>query len=182
MVKRLARDGYVEVSRGRIAPTEQGRAYGEKIVRRHRLAELLLINVLGLDWSLAHEEAEKLEHVISDAVEARIIALLDGPTKCPHGNPIPGLHDGRPDPFERLAATAPGDRVILRRVTEEVEIDFPTMRYLDESHFIPGREATVISVAPDGSLMLDLDGSPMAIGGDLAQHLYVEQAAPVPGR
>ena len=91
MVKRLARDGYLAVARGRIELTDEGQAYAEKIVRRHRLAELLLMDVLGLDPALADEEAAKFEHVISDVVEERIIAILGGPTTCPHGHPIPGL-------------------------------------------------------------------------------------------
>lgn len=179
MVKRLQRDGYLEVlSDRRIRLTDAGQSYAEKIERRHRLAECLLIDILGLRWSLAHEEAEKFEHVISDAVEERIIAILNTPTRCPHGNPIPGLHPGGEDPFEALTTVVPGDVVVLRRVTEDVEIDYPTMRYLDDQGFIPGRSATIRGVAPDGSFTLDAGGGPFAIGADLARNLYVEMARP----
>jgi DtxR family Mn-dependent transcriptional regulator len=177
MVHRLARDGFVELLRDRqIRLTKAGQDYAEKIVRRHRLAERLLIDILGLDWSLAHEEAAKFEHVISEAVEERIVAIVEDPTTCPHGNPIPGIHVGPPKSFAPLASAKPGSRIVLRRVTEDVEIDYPTLCYLDRQGFIPGRMAKVVAVAPDGSLTLDVGGSPMAIGADLAQHLYVEPA------
>lgn len=179
MIRRLQRDGYLEVLPDRrIRLTDVGQEYAEKIVRRHRLAERLLIDILGLDWSAAHAEAERFEHVISDAVEERIIKILDEPTTCPHGNPIPGLWKGPFPAYQPLADARPGDHVVLRRLTEEVEINLPTLRYLDDQGFIPGRTASVVAVAPDGSLTLDVNGSPMAVGADLAQHLYVEAAGP----
>ena len=179
MVRRLERDGYVDLLPDRrIRLTGTGREYAEKIVRRHRLAERLLIDILGLDWALAHIEAEKFEHVISEAVEERIIAILGGPTTCPHGNPIPGLHPGGPDPTQPLSATAPGDELFLRRLTEDVEIDFPSLRYLGDTGFIPGQAARVLAVAPDGGVTVEVGGSPVAIGPWLARHLFVEVAAP----
>ena len=179
MVRRLSRDGWVDLLPDRrIRLTADGQEYAEKVERRHRLAECLLIDILGLPWSLAHEEAEKFEQVISDAVEERIIAILNRPARCPHGNPIPGLHDGPAEEFEPLGSVEPGSTVVLRRVTEDIEIHYPTMRYLDEHGFIPGSKAVVVGAAPDGSLTLEVDGSPMAIGSDLARHLFVDVIEP----
>src|SRR3954467_6437567 len=90
MVRRLRDEGYLEVSNRVITLTPQGRTRAESVVRKHRLAERLLTDVIGLEWHKAHLEAGRWEHVISDEVEVLLVKLLDNPTTCPHGNPIPG--------------------------------------------------------------------------------------------
>src|SRR5579859_1018323 len=92
MLKRLVRDGYVEMDNKRqITLTEAGNQGAESVLRRHRLTERFLVDMLGMQWHQVHEEAGRLEHFISGAVEAGVIASLKNPTTCPHGNPIPGL-------------------------------------------------------------------------------------------
>ena len=83
-------DGYVTREGRRLSLTEPGRDLAEKVVRKHRLAERLLVDVIGLEWHKVHREAGRWEHVISDDVEARLVELLGDPATCPHGNPIPG--------------------------------------------------------------------------------------------
>src|SRR5258707_13645589 len=91
MVKRLVRDGYVEMDNKRqVTLTEAGNQAAEAVLRRHRLTERFLADMLGMQWHQVHEEAGRLEHFISGAVEERVIASLNNPTTCPHGNPIPG--------------------------------------------------------------------------------------------
>src|SRR5712671_1824386 len=91
MLKRLVRDGYVEMDNKRqVTLTEAGNQAAEAVLRRHRLTERFLVDMLGMQWHQVHEEACRLEHFISGAVEARVIASLNNPTTCPHGNPIPG--------------------------------------------------------------------------------------------
>ena len=90
MLERLIEDGYVSRQGRRLDLTESGLAVAEKVVRKHRLAERLLVDVIGLEWHKVHREAGRWEHVISDAVEARLVDLLGDPATCPHGNPIPG--------------------------------------------------------------------------------------------
>src|SRR5437763_17088566 len=91
MLKRLVRDGYVEMDNKRqVTLTETGNQAAEAVLRRHRLTERFLVDMLGMQWHQVHEEACRLEHFISGAVEARAIAALNNPTTCPHGNPIPG--------------------------------------------------------------------------------------------
>ncbi|MGA0765816.1 MAG: metal-dependent transcriptional regulator, partial [Ilumatobacteraceae bacterium] len=90
MIKRMEAEGLINLSGPRIALTEQGRRLAEGIVRKHRLAECFLIDVLGLSWSTAHHEACKWEHVITDEVEVALSKMLGNPTACPHGNPMPG--------------------------------------------------------------------------------------------
>src|ERR1700730_8088922 len=131
-VRRLVDEGFVERSGRTLVLTPQGKRRAESVVRKHRLAELLLTEVIGLPWHKAHIEACRWEHVISDEVEERLIVLLGHPTTCPHGNPIPG--SAVPSPRQRdltaLADSAPGDQVRLERITEQVEIDLDSLTYL----------------------------------------------------
>src|SRR5215467_16121442 len=91
MLKRLVRDGYVEMDeRRQVMLTSQGQELAEAVLRRHRLTERFLVDMLGMEWHRVHEEACRLEHFISGAVEQRVVAALNNPTTCPHGNPIPG--------------------------------------------------------------------------------------------
>src|SRR3954452_8818049 len=97
MIKRLDVEGLVSVSHGTIRLTAAGLVLAERVVRRHRLAERFLTDILGLSWADAHREAGKWEHVISDPVEQAIMRVLDNPTTCPHGNPIPGSDYAAPE-------------------------------------------------------------------------------------
>jgi DtxR family Mn-dependent transcriptional regulator len=108
-------------------------------------------------------------------VEARLVEILGHPTTCPHGNPIPGSGGVRPETMV-LAETRQGDHVRLERVTEQMEIDQDTLSYLSSHGFVPGKEATVSSRAPDGTLILDLGAQTIALGPGLAQHLFVTAA------
>jgi DtxR family Mn-dependent transcriptional regulator len=111
--------------------------------------------------------------VISDEVEERLVEVLGHPTTCPHGNPIPGSA-GVERSLVALADALPGQRVRLERVTEQVELDMPSLKYLNEHGFVPGVEGTLRSKAPDGTLTIDLDGSSsIAVGPALAQQLFV---------
>jgi DtxR family transcriptional regulator, iron-dependent repressor len=171
-VRRLKADGYVLVTNRTIVLTPQGRTRAESVVRKHRLAERLLTDVIGLDWHKAHLEAGRWEHVISDEVEERLVQLLEHPTTCPHGNPIPGMGVPRFD-LHALSESAPGDHVRLERVTEQVESDADSLVYLSEHGFVPGVDAEVQSKAPDGTLTLQLHDGTIALGPALADQLYV---------
>src|SRR5207244_6183270 len=97
-VGRLEGQGFVELRDDRtLALTDKGRVLATTVVRRHRLAERLLVDVIGLEWEKVHREADRWEHVISDDVEAKLIALLGDPATCPHGNPIPGSAHAQPE-------------------------------------------------------------------------------------
>ena len=175
MIKRLRDEGYVEVRGRTLSLTGAGRAVAESVVRKHRLAERLLTDIIGLPWEKAHLEAGRWEHVISDEVEARLVEVLGHPTTCPHGNPIPGS-GGTTAEMIVLSDTRQGDHVRLERVTEQVEIDLDSLSYLSSHGFIPGTEATVASRAPDGTMILDLGARTIALGPALAQQLFVTAA------
>jgi DtxR family Mn-dependent transcriptional regulator len=120
----------------------------------------------------AHVEAGRREHVTSDGVEARLVAVLGNPSTCPHGNPIPG---GPPatDHQVALAEVATDSRIRLARVTERVEVDSEPLQYLSESGFLPGKDAIVLAKDPEVATTLEIDGSTVAFGPALSRQLYV---------
>ena len=172
-VGRLRTDGYLQSSGRNLELTPKGRTAAESVVRKHRLAERLLADVIGLEWHKVHLEAGRWEHVISDDVERRLIELLNNPATCPHGNPIPGSGAPRPADHKRLSSIALGERVRLERVTETVELDSPTLAYLDEHGLRPGAATTVQAKSPDGTLMLETESGSVALSAGLAEQLYV---------
>jgi DtxR family Mn-dependent transcriptional regulator len=176
MLDRLIDDGYVTREGRRLSLTESGRALAEKVVRKHRLAERLLVDVIGLEWHKVHREAGRWEHVISDDVEARLVELLGDPATCPHGNPIPGSHSAAPAVETRpLAEVDVGERVRLLRVSEEVELNLGSLTLLDESGFIPGAVARVGGRDTDGTMEVTVEGGDerLRVSRDLSDRLYV---------
>jgi DtxR family Mn-dependent transcriptional regulator len=152
MLKKLAGDGYIEHrARGEAKLTREGLQVAVRVLRRHRLAERLLVDVLGMPWDEVHDEACKLEHAISQNVEDRLIALLGNPTVCPHGHPIPPADLSDPErPGIPLAQLAVGDGAQVFGVTEELS---EILKYLGEIGLRPGADITVIEKAPLGGPM-----------------------------
>jgi len=177
MLERLSDDGYVRREGRVVELTKKGSDLAEKVVRRHRLAERLLVDVIGLEWHKVHQEAGRWEHVISDDVEERLVELLGDPSTCPHGNPIPGSSSPLPDAEQHpLAGVAPGTTVRLDRISEAVELDIGSMRYLDLHGFIPGTTAVVTAREPDDTLLLDVGAGSVTLGPELSRRLYVSVA------
>lgn len=174
-IQRLVADGYVTVAPDReIALTEAGRSVAEALVRRHRLAERMLTDLLGIPWHLCHEQAEDWEKVMTPAVEQAIIAKLEGELTCPHGNPIPGTDTTIPwSELVPVAALAEGQRGRLVRLLEDVELDHDVLAYLEQHHLMPGAELELVEVAPDGTRTLRVDGERVALGERLADNLWV---------
>jgi DtxR family Mn-dependent transcriptional regulator len=175
MLDRLEGDGLITRSARQITMTEKGAALAEGVVRKHRLAERLLVDVIGLDWDKAHVEAGRWEHVISDDVEERLVVLLGNPTTCPHGNPIPGVEPDGPAQ-RRLAEAQPGERIRLERITESVEHDAASLSYLGDHGLTPGTTARIEERAPDGTLTLAVDGETVALGPAITRRMYVAPA------
>jgi len=173
-VKRLEREGYLTLGDDRVMHlTESGRAYATAMLRRHRLAELLLVDVLKVPWSQVHEEACRLEHAISDTVEAHLVALLGDPGVCPHGNPIPGSANLRdPGPLQPLSAVPAGTACIVRRIDEHLQTQLEHMRTLESAHLMPGQHLSVSS-SDNGVLVLEVDGSRVELADTVAGEVYV---------
>ncbi len=171
MMKRLEAEGLITSADG-IKLTDAGKALGESVVRRHRLAEVFLTDVLKLSWAEAHHEAGKWEHVISDSVEAAMVKLLGDPTTCPHGNPIPGSDYVAPK-SEPLASVSVGDEFTVSRITEELEFAPGLLEFLEESAIQPGRTGTVTAQSPDGTLTIEIDGRHVGVGAFASERILV---------
>ena len=173
MVKKLARLGLVEHEPYRgVALTPAGTRMALEVIRHHRLLELYLMQALGLPWDEVHKEAERLEHYLSEELEARIDAALGHPTRDPHGDPIPSAElelagvDDRP-----LSDLADGASAIVRRVPDG---DPELLRYLAELGIVPTEPVVVISRAPfDGPLTVEVGGRAHALSTALAQRILV---------
>jgi len=185
-VARMERDGLLRVEGDRhLELTESGRNLATRVMRKHRLAECLLVNVIGLPWEDVHIEACRWEHVMSEEVERRLVALLGNPTTCPHGNPIPGLDElgGRteepassaPLSIMTQVATEGGAQAVIRRISEQVQGDSDLMLKLKEMGIQPGREVT-LRESDDGVRVTcdDEGGSPTTdLPKDIAEHVFV---------
>jgi DtxR family transcriptional regulator, Mn-dependent transcriptional regulator len=150
-VARMERDGLLVVEGDRMLRlTEEGRVYAVAVMRKHRLAELLLVNVIGMPYVEAHQEACRWEHVMSEAVEKRVYELLGRPTRSPYGNPIPGLakFDGQShaepvDSERNLAFPGLDGPVVVSRICESVQTDADILQLLHLAGVDPGAKVTV---------------------------------------
>jgi DtxR family Mn-dependent transcriptional regulator len=150
-VNRLSKHGYAELRKDHtIKLTPKGRQLATTVVRRHRLAERLLLDVIGLEWEKVHREADRWEHAISADVEEKLVELLGDPMTCPHGNPIPGSkRKVETGDHVRLLEAEPG-RVTVARISEKLELDDDSLRLVAKARLIPGATATVVEQRADG--------------------------------
>lgn len=174
-VKRLTARGLISTGQQRrIELTPDGDELARTLVRRHRLAERFLVEVVGLPWHRAHEEASNWGRIVSDEIEDRFVDLLGDPATCVHGNPIPGSgHPVDQGGLRPLQEMTPGDRVRLERLTEDLELDLDVMLFFERSGLMPGADITVVAVAPDGTRTLEVAGEKVALGEHLADNLWV---------
>jgi DtxR family Mn-dependent transcriptional regulator len=184
-VARMERDGLLHVEGDRhLELSDLGRQRATRVMRKHRLAERLLTDVIGLEWELVHDEACRWEHVISEEVEEHLVQLLQAPTASPYGNPIPGLDElglSRPvdtfragnRPLADVADSATGDlRVTIVRIGEELQKDVELMAALREAGIRPGTEVKA-SAADAGVRLQPDDGPPCEVDRSAAVHLFV---------
>jgi DtxR family Mn-dependent transcriptional regulator len=144
-VARLEEQGFVELNKDRsLKLTDKGRRLATSVVRRHRLAERLLVDVIGLEWEKVHAEAARWEHAISADVEEKLVLLLGDPATCPHGNPIPGTHNSAPGGSTIPLAQAEPGSVIVRRVSERLEMSDDALALIARAQLTPGSDATVV--------------------------------------
>ncbi len=171
MVKRLEAEGLIEGGR-QITLTPKGLHLAETVVRRHRLAECFLTDILGLSWADAHQEAGKWEHVISPAVEKAMMERLNDPTTCPHGNPIPGTDYQAPD-LIALDTIGVGNDFVVQRIPEELEFTDGMLDFLEQSSITPGSKGTVTAMSPDGTATVQIDGNAVGVGGFASARILV---------
>src|SRR5215831_2506998 len=171
-LKRMVRDGLVVMdARRQVTLTEHGNQLAEAVLRRHRLTERFLVEMLGMQWHEVHEEACRLEHRISGAVEQRVVTALGNPTTCPHGNPIPGnVPSARTYLADhhaiRLPQATPGEQVTILLVSEVVEDEEELISYLHDRGLTPGTRLRLAGPAPEGTAeqaTLHVDGQAEAV-------------------
>ena len=189
-VGRMERDGLVVVSEDRrLELTEAGRRKAVDVMRKHRLAERLLSDVIGLDWAFVHEEACRWEHVMSEQVERRLIELLGHPTESPYGNPIPGLDQLGDVPARTFDEGVVGLVRLLnetdgpvsgtvRRLAEPVQVDPELLTQLREAGVVPG--ATGDYRFSEGYVLVQMDGQAdgLELPVEVASHIFLVDAAP----
>jgi DtxR family transcriptional regulator, Mn-dependent transcriptional regulator len=184
-VARMERDGLLTVEGDRhLELTEEGDRLAVRVMRKHRLAERLLIDVIGLDWELVHAEACRWEHVMSETVERRLVELLGHPTESPYGTPIPGLAElGETDdgtafmtgvePLDLVAKGSDQTRVLVRRIGEEMQKDEQVMAALRRVGALPDKVVTVAEGAE--GVLIGSGGETAEIDHELASHLFVHR-------
>lgn len=186
-VARMERDGLVHVSGDRhLELSAEGRALATRVMRKHRLAERLLVDIIGLDWEFVHEEACRWEHVISESVERRLVELLGSPTESPYGNPIPGLDElGAPAPDGGFRAgvvpltqldrrvLADSATVVIRRIGEPVQTDPALLGRLMRVGVRPGAAVQVTLSPEPGMYVVGSAGEGTELTPQEASHVFV---------
>ncbi|MBB5983183.1 metal-dependent transcriptional regulator [Kribbella solani] len=189
-VARMERDGLIKVEGDRhLELTDVGRKQAVRVMRKHRLAERLLVDVIGLEWEDVHAEACRWEHVMSDAVELRLLQLLGNPTESPYGNPIPGLEELQVtsaasgieefrigvEPLDQVLDQATGEsvRVLVRRIAEPVQTDDGAMAVLRKAGALPGRE--VDSTLDAEGVLVGSREAGGVISDETAGHIFVSR-------
>jgi DtxR family Mn-dependent transcriptional regulator len=180
-VARMERDGLLTVEGDRhLVLTGLGRMQAIGVMRKHRLAELLLVNVIGMPYEEAHEEACRWEHVMSDSVEKKVYELLNKPTRSPYGNPIPGLDVLDDSPItnagngseRNLAFPGLTGSVVVRRICESVQTNAGVLRQLHAAGIDPG--ATVTVAQERDGVTIDRSGDKIRLPREVASRVFVD--------
>jgi DtxR family transcriptional regulator, Mn-dependent transcriptional regulator len=192
-VARMERDGLLHVAGDRqLSLSEHGRTLATRVMRKHRLAECLLVNVIELPWEEVHIEACRWEHVISESVERRLFEMLGYPVRCPHGNVIPGLDElglavkdqidetasGSGDEAMTNAASREPAPVVVQRISEQIQSDLALMLKLKRTGIQPGREV-MLAASDDGVRVTcddSADGAEAELPREIAAHVFVSRA------
>jgi DtxR family Mn-dependent transcriptional regulator len=162
MIKRLIEERLIVVTDGHITLTDEGEVLAQRVVRRHRLAERFMTDILGLSWALAHREAGRWEHVMSDAVEDAMRIKLGNPTTCPHGNPIPG--SGYVPPVAvKLETLKVGQSFIVSRIPEELEFSPGMLEFLEKTNLMPGMSGVIGATTPAGDFTVTVHGTDITV-------------------
>ncbi len=174
-LQRMVRDGLITIDKDKeIFLTKQGNGAALTVLRRHRLAERLLTDIIGIEWHEVSEEACLLEHAISPRVEERLEIVLKRPSVCPHGNPIPTNNKLPPARGVPLSSIAQGTEVAITRITEEATRDRRLMEHLHSLGVIPDAVFTVKQVAPyAGTVVLASDGRETTLSMVVSEMIWV---------
>ena len=183
-VARMERDGLLVVGDDRrLVLSQDGRNLATRVMRKHRLAECLLVDIIGLEWEQVHAEACRWEHVMSEAVERRVLELLRHPTESPYGNPIPGLEElgekSGAEPFldqnlvslDEVDPVPEGRNVLVRRIGEPIQDDAQLMYTLRRAGIQPG--AVVSVTTSPGGVLVGSGGEAAELDTNITTHVFV---------
>ncbi|WP_371498658.1 metal-dependent transcriptional regulator [Kitasatospora sp. NBC_00374] len=186
-VGRMERDGLLQVAGDRhLELTSEGRRLAVRVMRKHRIAECLLVDVIGLEWEQVHEEACRWEHVMSETVERKVLAMLGHPTQSPYGNPIPGLDelgdakaegegfDAALTTLEALTVGEQATTVVVRRIGEPIQTDGELMLTLRRAGVRPG--AVVQVTAGLGGVLVGSGDNAVELPKEIAGHVFVAES------
>ncbi len=172
MIKRMEAEGLIRLRGTKIVLTDEGNVLATKVVRRHRIAERFLTDILGLSWATAHHEAGKWEHVLSAEVEAAMNRVLNNPTTCPHGNSIPGSAH-RDVHKTSLADIQIGLPYTVGRITEELEHTSGVLEFLESVNLVVGTTATVTARGEDGNITVRINDDEVTIDSFIGNRVLV---------
>jgi DtxR family Mn-dependent transcriptional regulator len=172
MIKRMEAEGLIRLRGTKILLTDEGTVLATKIVRRHRIAERFLTDILGLSWATAHHEAGKWEHVLSAEVEEAMNRVLNNPTTCPHGNSIPGSAH-REVHMTSLADIQIGLPYTVGRITEELEHTTGVLEFLESVNLVVGTTATVTARSEDGNITVRINDDEVTIDSFIGNRVLV---------
>jgi DtxR family Mn-dependent transcriptional regulator len=185
-VGRMERDGLVVVSDDRhLELTPNGRSKAVHVMRKHRLAERLLSDVIGLEWEYVHEEACRWEHVMSEQVERKLLAMLNHPTESPYGNPIPGLEElgdtpagtfaqGVTNLVELVRGRGEAITATIRRLGEPAQVDPELLLQLKQGGIMPGSVGVFSAAGSYVLVQVDGFGAGLELPNEVAGHIFVE--------
>ncbi len=173
MMRRMEGEGLVTVDDTHIRLTTAGKSIATTVVRRHRLAERFLTDILKLSWAEAHHEAGRWEHVISPNVEKALMKVMKDPNTCPHGNPIPGTDYRPPTNAIALVEIDPLKSFTVERIPEELEFAAGQLDFLEESGLMPGRTGKVLTVSPDGVTTVEMQEGTVGVSSFAAERILV---------
>lgn len=175
-LKRMTRDGLISMSGEGTHLTGAGWEAGKVVVRRHMLMEWMMVKTLP--WSRLHTEAHHLEHAISTLAESALMAQLDNPRTCPHGNPLPG-NEGAVAAWVPLTRIDAGETVVIRRIHELAEENLPLLDFLEVNQIVPGKPVLISEVLPfNHTITVVVDGRAVTLGNVSARYIYVERNPP----
>ena len=171
MLHRIERDGLVELDgRKEVHLTEKGGVLASHVIRRHRLAERMLTDLLGYEWWKTHEEAERIEHAMSPEMEERLVRVLGDPQTCPHGNPMPGV---TPRPTKPLDQVTRGSTATVERIPDQFEHEPGFLEYLDAQGLRLGVSVRIIDARQGEPLRIEIAGAERTIRSDCGQKVWV---------
>lgn len=181
-VQRMEKQGLVKVTEDNaVELTSEGKQKATSVVRRHRLAERLLVDVIGLDWESAHHEADRWEHVISDEVEVKLVKLLNNPSMCPHGNPIPNPDGSQNAEAKealknsiRLNDAKENSKVKILRIGESIEMDPLSLNFVYINQLVPGSVVEVKDLGEDEVNIISPEGNKISISKGISHAIFVE--------